>query len=202
MEHKCYEQRISGLYEGLEKSLRELKDMVTALRQCTDCCTNPFALFRQRRSRLLKHKQSEDSPKKAHWNLPKHAQSEGLPKQAQWNGRKHIQSEDSPKKVHSNLPKHSQTEGSPRPAQWSWLKRDQMEEPKRIQESVQQPGEDWYVPARSRKRGKRSGQPVRRQQAASRYWELLEAMTASHQLRRGRDVRRTTLMCPTRESWA
>ena len=31
MKHRCYEQRMSGLYEGLEKSLRELKDMVSAL---------------------------------------------------------------------------------------------------------------------------------------------------------------------------
>ena len=252
MEHRCYEQRMSGLYEGLEKSLRELKDMVTALRQRADCGTNPFALFRPRRSRLPKHAQSEDSPKqaqwnlpkhaqsedspkkaqwnlpkhaqsedspkqaqwnlpkhaqsedspkKAQWNLPKHAQSEISPKQAQWNGPKHIQSEDSPKKAQWNLPKHSQTEDLSRPAQWSWLKRGQREESKRIQESVQQPGEEGYVPTRSQKRGKRSGQAVRRRQAASRFWELLEAMTASYKLRRGHDVRRTTLMCPTRESW-
>ena len=209
---------MSGLYEGLEKSLRELKDMVTALRQRADCDTNPFALFRPRRSRLPKHAQSEDSPKqaqwnlpkhaqsedspkKAQWNLPKHAQSEISPKQAQWNGPKPIQSEDSQKKAQWNLPKHSQTEDLPRPAQWSWLKRGQREESKQIQESVQQPGEEGYVPTRSQKRGKRSGQAVRRRQAASRFWELLEAMTASYKLRRGHDVRRTTLMCPTRASW-
>ena len=218
MEHRCYEQRMSGLYEGLEKSLRELKDMVTALRQRADRGTNPFALFRPRRSRLPKHAQSEDSPKqaqcnlpkhaqsedspkKAEWNLPKHAQSEISPKQAKWNGPKHIQSEDSPKKAQWNLPKHSQTEDLPRPAQWSWLKRGQREEWKQIQERVQQPGEEGYVPTRSQKPGKQRGQAVQRRQAASRSWELLEAMTASYKLRRGHDVRRTTLMCPRRESW-
>ena len=149
-EHRCYEQRMSGFYEGLEKSLREPKDMVTALRQRADCGTNPFALCRPRRSRLPKHAQNEDSPKQAQWNLPKHAQSEYSPKkaqwnlpkhaqseispeQAQWNGPKHIQSEDSPKKAQWNLPKHSQIEDLPRPAQWSWLKRGQREESKRIQ---------------------------------------------------------------------
>ena len=201
IKHRCYEQRMSGLYEGLEKSLRELKDMVTAVRQPADRGTNPFALFRPRRSRLPKQAQSEDSQKKAQWNLPKHAQSEISPKKAQRNRPKHIQSEDSPKKTQWNLPKHSQTEDLPRPAQWSWLKRGQREESKRNQESVQQPGEEGYVPMRSQKRTKRSGQAVRRRQAALRFWELLEAMTASYKLRRWHDVRRTTLMCPTRESW-
>ena len=192
--------------------------MVTALRQRAECGTNLFALFRPRRSRLPKnshsedspkqaqwnlpkHGQSEDSPRKAQWNLPKHVQSEISPKQAQWNGPKHIQSEDSPKKAQWNLPKHSQTGDLPRPAQSSWLKRGQREESKRIQESVQQPGEEGYVPTRSQKRGKRSGQAVPGGQAASRFWELLEAMTASYKLRRGHNVRKTTLMCPTRESW-
>ena len=104
MKHRCYKQRMSGLYECLEKSLRELKAMVTALRQPADRGTNLFALFRPRRSRLPKHAKSEDSPRKAQWNLPKHVQSEISPKKAQWNGPKHIQSEDLPKKAQWNLP--------------------------------------------------------------------------------------------------
>ena len=57
------------------------------------------------------------------------------------------------------------------------------------------------MPTQSQKGGKRSGQAVRRWQAASSFWELLEAMKASYKLRRGHDFRRTTLMCPTRDSW-
>ena len=192
--------------------------MVTALGQRAVCGTNPFALFRPSRSRLPKHVQTQDSPKQGQWDLSKHAQSEDLPKkaqwnlpkhgqsdisrkQAQWNGPKHIQSEDSPKKAEWSLPKHSQTEDLPRPAQWSWPKRGQREEWNRIQETVQQPGEEGYVPTLFQKRGKRSSQAVPRRQAASRFWELLEAMTASYKLGRGHDVTTTTLMCSTRESW-
>ena len=119
MQHKCYEQRMSGLYEGLEKSLRELKDMVTALRQREDSGPNPLALFRPRRSRLSKHAQSEDSPKQAQWTLPKHAQSEDSPKKAQWNLPKHVQSEILPKQAQWNRPKHIQSGDSPKKAQWN-----------------------------------------------------------------------------------